>query len=427
MAHRDTTDNLGTLTTAITDKLFKDDGFLTSDTTEFEGLFGEAVSGIEEAQIATQKSITAKFTRLREEEIEGAERTITGAIEGQRGFATQSTLLRNIKDDTEKDLRQLDLLEQEALGFGRTQAAAQIAALKMQRIQFLQDAKQQIFSNLLALGSFGLSIQQEKRLTAAQEQQERQAMAQIALDFGVEVGEHDTFDDVVNKAIPNASAEQKLRLEAMRTEVALNRARITEIGETTGNQALVDFYAELAESDPSIVLKLPQALQNEVARKVAQNRAPRKFEDDELRDFLRNAETSEGVPFSELSSSERAREIETTTIIENKDRAKLISEELFGKKKRGVFFDREEKKTTPGGTARQIRQAAAEKRKVETQKSDAERVRSLFVKGDALTTEERNFLRREIGLIGVPANPFLSLSERRRIAESLGVSSSVIR
>ncbi len=153
-----------TFSAELSKKLMSNLDIVSSEPSGFEEEIGKAVSGIEEARRVTETGIGASFERQRIEAEQAGEQRLTGAREARRGFATNTAILEKIEKDTEKSLRDLDLREQEALATGRTETATQIANLKIARIQFQEQAKQQAFSNMLGLGGLFLSAEQERRL-----------------------------------------------------------------------------------------------------------------------------------------------------------------------------------------------------------------------------------------------------------------------
>ena len=183
----------------IQKRLLSETDVVTSEDTGAEKLFGEAIAGLEESLDISEKGIKARFEQLRGEEAEFGESQALNALENRRGFATQGAILRNIKDDTEKDIRQLDLLEQEALAAGRTDIATKLAEIKLQKISFAQEASQRVFSNLLGLGNLAVSVETSDRL----KQQATFDQMQTKLNFLSE-----------NQLLGNLSGEDKRLMEA---------------------------------------------------------------------------------------------------------------------------------------------------------------------------------------------------------------------
>lgn len=145
-----------------------DPDIVSSQQTGVQEEITSAIDEIRSGSKATQEGIRARFERQRSDVLEQGDVTATTELEARSGFATINAILKNIKTDTEKTLKDLDLREQEALASGRAEEAQTIANLKLQQIQLEQNAKQQAYSNLLNFGNFALSSRQEQRL---QEQQ----------------------------------------------------------------------------------------------------------------------------------------------------------------------------------------------------------------------------------------------------------------
>ena len=218
---KDNKDLLG----VIEEKLLGRAEAVTSRPSELEAFLTQSA---EETKAAAEKratGITAGFERQRiEARTTGAE-TLTTARELQRGVGPASAfaLMDKITTSTEKSVRDLDLREKEALAVGAMEDARELRGLKMQAIQFKQNAEQQQFSNLLGIGQF-LSQQQAQDTAKQQfqqtlEQQKAQfsfqqssKIADIATQFGVSVLPTDTLESIVTKVQPIASAKVKAEL-----------------------------------------------------------------------------------------------------------------------------------------------------------------------------------------------------------------------
>ena len=192
----------------------------SSEESNIDKLIGGAISGLETGREAEAVGIKAGFGRQREEAARTGERTFVGARESSRniGAASQFAILSQIQESTDRSLKDLDAREREALASGSRETAAQIASLKVQQLQFRQQAQQDLFKNLLA----GAQVEQGERGLKLQERQvsfsERQATANVGLQYGVTVGPNDTLETVVARAIPVASDMQKAQLAKLVAE-----------------------------------------------------------------------------------------------------------------------------------------------------------------------------------------------------------------
>ena len=207
-------------------RLLASTGVISSETTDIDKLITESISGLEKGQESRGKGIAASYERQRLETGETGARTLTSAEEARRGFGTNTALIKQIKESTEKSLRDLDLREQEALASGQVETAGQIAGLKINQLQFGIQAEQQAFSNLLA--GAGLQMQQ-KQLDQAKNQfeanlrfqenqfsfQKEAKMAELAL-------EKDKFK--FSKALNEIEAQQtEINLDRQLTDSIVNQ------------------------------------------------------------------------------------------------------------------------------------------------------------------------------------------------------------
>lgn len=204
-----------TFSAELSKKLMSNLDIVSSEPSGFEEEIGKAVSGIEEARRVTETGIGASFERQRIEAEQAGEQRLTSAEESRRGFATNTAILKNIEQDTEKSLRDLDLREQEALASGRTEVASQLANLKIQQLQFRQQSRQQVFSNLLGLAQFQVSTEQAERQITVQEQSVAFNRLKTFSDIGVL---NELTPDQVQSMASNLNIAPTI-IEAMQTRV----------------------------------------------------------------------------------------------------------------------------------------------------------------------------------------------------------------
>ncbi len=145
------------------EKFLTDPDFISSITGPIEQEL-EAFTTKQEERFKTAEEkravgIEAGAERLAGEITERGERKLT-AFRERQGFAVNRAVIRQIEEDTQKSLKDLELRKQEALGSGQVVLADKLAALEFDALRFEQTAKQQAFSRTLQIGQFGLGVAQ---------------------------------------------------------------------------------------------------------------------------------------------------------------------------------------------------------------------------------------------------------------------------
>lgn len=217
------------LITEISNQLLEQGNIASSQAGEIDQSIQNAIQGVQTSAEASNAAITSQYDREIAFQSGQGELAVQGQLDSRSGFATNMVALRNLVDLTDKNLNDLEQRKQELILQNNAQAAAQIAGLEFQALQYKQQATQQVFSNLLSFGQFALSVQQEQRLQSAQDFAERSAIADIALQYGLTVNEGDTLDTIVTRAMPIASEQQKLQLEKLRADIAYTNTQISNI------------------------------------------------------------------------------------------------------------------------------------------------------------------------------------------------------
>ena len=210
-------------------------GAVSSFDTEIESGISKAMKGIERATAAGTKRIESSFERQKTYAADLGSAQATTANEARRGFATNTGILKQIYQDTDKNLKDLE-------------GASKIAELQLKEMEFKQEAAQRAYSNMLSMANFGLSAKQEARQQRAQTFQEKQALGAIALQYGLKVEAGDDIDSMLNKAAPFASERQKLELAKMRQEITESQARIADmVSSRSAENATISDYETFAE------------------------------------------------------------------------------------------------------------------------------------------------------------------------------------
>lgn len=190
----------------------------------------EALSGVEKAKVATAGRIESEAGRALEELRGEQERRITAFQESQVGFATNTAALRQLQEQGEKSLRDLEQRKQELLMSNDAQSANQITQLQLQKLQFMEQAEQQYFSNLFNMAGLAIQTRAEQRASEQFEKtfqfqldqlqyQKQKEIASIATEFGMAISPNETLESIVNKVAPLADKKRRLELEVLANKV----------------------------------------------------------------------------------------------------------------------------------------------------------------------------------------------------------------
>lgn len=199
---------------------------ISSGQTGLESKITEAISGIQKGQEAGAAKLESEAGRAITGVREAGTQQLTSAREAQRGFGVNRAALKQITEDTEKSVRDLEQRKQELILQGESNAASQISQMQIKAIEFQQNAQQQSFSNLMQAGTFQLQKSQEERLTEQfksnldfqkqkQDFDQRAKIAGIAAEFGVDIEEGETLESIVAKVAPTASAIKRAELNKL--------------------------------------------------------------------------------------------------------------------------------------------------------------------------------------------------------------------
>lgn len=387
-------------TNVFTDELQKrllaQSDIISSAQTGLESKIGEAITGVKTAREAGAARIESAFGRERgvlETRATEAERTLGRAQRGI-GIQTQFSALTKLRETTDKDLKDLEQRKQELILQGEATAAGEIAKLQLKSLEFQQTSQQQVFTNLLAGGQFGLQQRQEARLQAAQSQQEKASIADIALEFGLEITEGETLDSITAKARPFASADRLRAIERDAAEVRRINAEATKAldGDSdTTDPAVIAIIAEAANNNPAVLGTLRDPEQTAlVVNEMTRLNQPRDFDSEELQDSAQSLFNA-GLSFQEAIGT-----IAADARITNKDEAEEIVRDLYGRPaKEGASLFARAKRAIDVAFAGSEAKADAERRFRVLDKK--------FTRGETLTNEERKEFRdlgRQLGRKG---------------------------
>lgn len=149
----------------LQDRFLGDTDVISSEQTELETELEGAREDILAGGEASRKRIESIFGRRVEERAETGEQRLTETLELSRGLgpASRQALIRRIDVETKKDIAELEDREQEALLKGDEQEAKALANLRLETIKFRVNAKNQMLSDVLEVGRFGISLAKEQR------------------------------------------------------------------------------------------------------------------------------------------------------------------------------------------------------------------------------------------------------------------------
>lgn len=243
-------------------KLLGQSDIISSESTNLENKIGEAIKSVQSSNQSSAAAVTSSFDRQIADAQKIGQQNLTSALEGQRGFAQNTAALTQLKDQTDKQVKDLEQRKQELIAQGNANAASQVAALQLQAIQFHQQAQQQVFSNLLGMANFEQTRSYNQAQIDAQNRsqnfQESSQKAQIALQYGINAGPNDTLQDIVNRAKPFASKKQQLQLDQIQSEIDKNRAQTQQaISDAQANKTLdaanIDALAQAYINNPAVL------------------------------------------------------------------------------------------------------------------------------------------------------------------------------
>jgi hypothetical protein len=190
-------------------------------------MINDAISGIQTAQTNTKTATKADYEQQKTAVQDAGAKQLTAAQEGSAnlGAASSYAILSQVQNNTAKQLKDLDLREQQALATGDQQAAQSIANLKVQQLQFQQEVEQKTFTNLLSLAGIQIQAKSSQLQEKQQNFAEQSAMANMATQFGVALKPGDTLESLTKRVMPLASQQQKLQIAKMQSEINLANAQ----------------------------------------------------------------------------------------------------------------------------------------------------------------------------------------------------------
>jgi hypothetical protein len=243
--------------TTIQKQLLDQSGIISSTSSELETRLSKAMAGVKSSAESSNKAIESEFGREFGYASEQGNLAVQNQLEGRSGFATNLVALRNLVETTDKSLKDMAQRKEELILQNNSQAASKIAELELSAVKFRQDAQQQVFANLLGMSNFALqkkSSDLADKSFGLQERsqsfQEKQAINNVALQYGLTVNEGDTLESIVTKAMPLASKQKQLELARTQAEINNLKAQTNKVirGDGTSSALSDPLLQSLAES-----------------------------------------------------------------------------------------------------------------------------------------------------------------------------------
>lgn len=236
---------------SLTDRVMGQSDIVRSGADKISDAFELARQDIIEGKESTQEATELQFEGLREEAKDTSRTEQQAFSESRRGFATNTAILRDLKESADKKIKDLARMEQEAYAQGNSEAAEKLASLRLQEVEYTQNAEQQIYNNMIQEMTAGLQIREgersQKRLQMEQqrlqqdevkiETEKRMFMANIASQHGVKLEDGDDIEKLLTRVSEKdlserEQAELDLIYSQIKTEETQNRRLQHEIAMT---------------------------------------------------------------------------------------------------------------------------------------------------------------------------------------------------
>lgn len=243
---------------ATVNKMMQDAvGSISSSNDTIDASISAAIQSQKDAATANAAAVESQFGREAAYQAQDLNQQRTSLLESGRGNAQGAYGLQLVDQQIEKSMRDLEQRKQEMVLQGNAAAASKISDLQVQQLGFKQQAQQQVFSNLLAIGNYGLQAQQVNIASRAQDFQESNAISTIALRYGLDIQPGETIDSITTRAKINASAEEQLNLDRARQQIAQSKAETARANAETNRIITENKYSN--NLDASTIKSLARA------------------------------------------------------------------------------------------------------------------------------------------------------------------------
>lgn len=233
--------------------LMLSDEAVTSEQDNFRDIVNRASgvkdTGIDAAEAARKSqlaSIEGTFGREQRNLERNARDARTAFAQGS-SMGTSTAQFKLLNDTINQNLGDIKARKEEARLNSDSNYLAQLNQLEADYLLQKQNASQAMFNNIMQIAGlgqqatqfnkqFGLQARQMELQEQAQQFEQKQALNSVALEFGLEVGEGETMESIINRATPLV---QEMRgLEKQRAELSLQQMR-TSIAESNQRMAQV--------------------------------------------------------------------------------------------------------------------------------------------------------------------------------------------
>lgn len=220
-----TTDTSGnSFMSKIQEQLLGQSGIISSSSGSLESKISEAIKGVQAGTEASKKALESTYNRQIASDTQTAAESLTAGRAAGSGGIMNIGALRELTRTTDQHLKDLEQRKQELMLQADAAGYKQVSDLQIKALEFKQQAEQQVFANLLGMANFGMQAQQEDRLAKAQTFTERQAINNIALEFGLPVTETDTLESITSRAMKTASKQKALELARLQADISAANA-----------------------------------------------------------------------------------------------------------------------------------------------------------------------------------------------------------
>jgi len=298
--------------------LMKQSEAISSSQSEIEKSISDAIGSVQGGLEASTARIESQAQRAEKTLLDRGSQRVIGANEARRGFATSTGILKQIYQDTDEQLKDLDMRKQELILQGESAAASKIADLQLQQLQFKQQASQQVFNNLISMANFGLAASQEERAQQQFDFDRQQAVGSIALEFGLDIRDGETMESIIDRAAPLATEERSIKLQQARKELELTNAQINKIS-TEGKVTDIESAARAAVMNPAILGNISDF---DTLQKVINKMS--EIESTEVIPQLVNSAIANGESLEEVIN-----DIQSSSGIQNKQQAEALARQLY--------------------------------------------------------------------------------------------------
>lgn len=218
--------------TQLRGQLESQSGIISSGGADIETQINKAIGSVTTGNEASTASLNLQYGQKEQIQATKNQQNLTTAQESQRGFASNTALLKQIQDTGTQAIADLEEQKQSLILAGQSAAASKIADLQVTQAQLQLQNRQAVFSNLVSLagvasqqGQLTLSRQQLGLQQQQAEQELQGKMGTIALQYGIKVNQGDTIEDVVNRAAGNSKAMFDMGLQDAAASIRLKNAQ----------------------------------------------------------------------------------------------------------------------------------------------------------------------------------------------------------